>query len=175
MSMDKRKQRRLAAAGGRGGTAGEFLGLAPEEAALVEMKLRLSGALRARRTALRLSQVALAKRLGSSQSRVAKMEAADRTVSIDLLLRGLLALGATPRDVANALQHRRTGVAAYRPALLLPGRAAQPRVPQQNLLARLRRAHAPVSSKRGLGAEQLTRSEERRVGKECRSRWSPYH
>ena len=22
---------------------------------------------------------------------------------------------------------------------------------------------------------QLTRSEERRVGKECRSRWSPYH
>ena len=23
--------------------------------------------------------------------------------------------------------------------------------------------------------EQLLRSEERRVGKECRSRWSPYH
>src|ERR1051326_471951 len=141
MSMDKRKQRRLAAAGWRVGTAAEFLGLTAEEAALVEMKLRLSGALRARRTALRLSQVALAKRLGSSQSRVAKMEAADRTVSIDLLLRGLLALGATPRDVANALQHRRTGVAAYRPALLLPGRAAQPRVPKQNIP----RAAAPRS------------------------------
>ena len=25
------------------------------------------------------------------------------------------------------------------------------------------------------GAELLVRSEERRVGKECRSRWSPYH
>ena len=25
------------------------------------------------------------------------------------------------------------------------------------------------------GMKQYTRSEERRVGKECRSRWSPYH
>ena len=25
------------------------------------------------------------------------------------------------------------------------------------------------------GAEAVSRSEERRVGKECRSRWSPYH
>ncbi len=25
------------------------------------------------------------------------------------------------------------------------------------------------------GGSTLTRSEERRVGKECRSRWSPYH
>ena len=51
------------------------------EAALVELKLGLSEALRARRTAKRLSQAQLAKRLGSSQSRVAKMEAADRSVS----------------------------------------------------------------------------------------------
>jgi hypothetical protein len=35
------------------------------------------------------------------------MEAADATVSIDLLLRGLFALGAKPRDVATALQRRR--------------------------------------------------------------------
>ena len=28
---------------------------------------------------------------------------------------------------------------------------------------------------RDTGARDLTRSEERRVGKECRSRWSPYH
>ena len=27
----------------------------------------------------------------------------------------------------------------------------------------------------GVGYGGLTRSEERRVGKECRSRWSPYH
>jgi hypothetical protein len=110
--MDKRKQRRLEARGWRVGSAPEFLGLSAEEAALVEMKLRLSGALKARRTALRLSQVTLAKRLGSSQSRVAKMEAGDRSVSIDLLMKALLALGASPTDVGRALQHRAPRVAA---------------------------------------------------------------
>ena len=29
--------------------------------------------------------------------------------------------------------------------------------------------------KRSFGAGEAQRSEERRVGKECRSRWSPYH
>ena len=102
--MDKRKQRRLENAGWRVGTAADFLGLSEAETALVELKLRLSEALRTRRLARRVSQEALAKHLGSSQSRVAKMEAADPTVSLDLLLRGLLVLGATPRDVAKALQ-----------------------------------------------------------------------
>ena len=87
------------------------MGLSAEEAALVEMKVSLSQALRARREARGLSQVALAKRLRSSQSRVAKMEAADQTVSIDLLLRKLVVLGATPRDIARVLG-RDSGVAA---------------------------------------------------------------
>jgi len=110
--MEKRKQRRLEARGWRVGSAAEFLGLSAEEAALVEMKLRLSQALKARRTALRLSQTALAKRLGSSQSRVAKMEAGDRSVSIDLLMKALLTLGASASDVGKALQHRAARVAA---------------------------------------------------------------
>lgn len=110
--MEKRKQRKLEAKGWRVGSAAEFLGLSSEEAALVEMKLRLSQALRARRQALHLSQVAVAKRLGSSQSRVAKMEAGDRSVSIDLLMKALVTLGATPADVGKALQHRSTRVAA---------------------------------------------------------------
>ena|SRR5919109_5610158 len=109
--MDKGKRKRLEARGWRIGTAGDFLGLNPEEAALVEMKVRLSQALRARREARGLSQIALAKRLGSSQSRVAKMEAADQTVSIDLLLRGLVVLGATPREIGKVLGHD-SGVAA---------------------------------------------------------------
>ncbi|ALA58362.1 helix-turn-helix transcriptional regulator [Nitrospira moscoviensis] len=109
--MDKAKRKRLEARGWRIGMASEFLGLNPEEAALVEMKVRLSQALRARREARGLSQVALAKRLRSSQSRVAKMEAADQTVSIDLLLRGLVMLGATPRDIGKVLG-RNSGVAA---------------------------------------------------------------
>ena len=102
--MDKRKRARLEARGWKVGTAAEFLELTLEEAAFVETKLALSHALRARRTEQHVSQAALAKRLGSSQSRVAKMEAADPTVSIDLLLRALYALGATPRDVAKALR-----------------------------------------------------------------------
>ena len=110
--MRKTKQRKLEAAGWQVGSASEFLELSPEETALVETKLALSAALRARRTAKHLSQADLAKRLKSSQSRIAKMEAADRTVSVDLLLRGLFALGATAHDVARAIQHRRPTVAA---------------------------------------------------------------
>jgi len=110
--MEKKKQRRLEAQGWRIGSAAEFLGLSAEEAVLVEMKLALSQALKARRTASHVSQVTLAKRLGSSQSRVAKMEAGDGSVSTDLLLKALLVLGATPREVAKALQARRSKVAA---------------------------------------------------------------
>ncbi len=110
--MERRKQRRLEVRGWRVGSAAEFLGLSPEEAALVELKLRLSQALKALRLELRLSQTALAKRLGSSQSRVAKMEAGDRSVSIDLLMKALLTLGASPSDVGKALQHRSSSVAA---------------------------------------------------------------
>ncbi len=109
--MDKPKQRRLEGAGWRLGTAADFLGLTEAEAGLVELKLRLSQALRARRLACGISQASLAKQLRSSQSRVAKMEAADPTVSLDLLLRGLLVMGAKPSDVAKAL-HRPKRAAA---------------------------------------------------------------
>jgi len=102
--MKQTKRARLEANGWRVGSAQEFLDLSAEEAALVETKLRLSRAVRERRAKLSQSQAALAKRLHSSQSRVAKMEAADPTVSVDLLLKALFALGATPRDVATAIR-----------------------------------------------------------------------
>ena len=102
--MKQTKRARLEANGWRVGSAQEFLALSAEEAALVETKLRLSRAVRERRAKLSQSQAALAKRLHSSQSRVAKMEAADPTVSVDLLLKALFALGATPRDVATAIR-----------------------------------------------------------------------
>ena len=86
----------------------DFLDLTPEEAALVETKLALSGSVRERRTQQGLSQADLAKRLKSSQSRVAKIEAADPTVSADLLLRAFFALGATPSDVASVIRKRRS-------------------------------------------------------------------
>jgi transcriptional regulator with XRE-family HTH domain len=69
------------------------------------------GTLRARREAKGLTQTALARQLRSSQSRVAKLEAADRSVSVDLLLRALFALGAGPRDVALALRPRQRSAA----------------------------------------------------------------
>ena len=104
--MKRTKRRRLVAAGWRVGTAAEFLGLTAEEAAFVEMKLALAQSLRVLRLKRRQTQTELAKRIGSSQSRIAKMEAADRSVSIDLLLRTLLAMGATRSDVARAIGKR---------------------------------------------------------------------
>jgi predicted transcriptional regulator len=105
--MDQKKARKLRAAGWRIGNTAEFLGLSRAEAALVEMRVSLGHALRESRTALGLSQTVVAGLLRSSQSRVAKMEAADPTVSIDLLLRAMLALGATHQDLARAIQPRR--------------------------------------------------------------------
>lgn len=106
--MNKNKRARLEARGWRVGDAADFLDLTPEEAALVETKLALSGSVRDRRTKQGLSQADLAKRLKSSQSRVAKIEAADPTVSADLLLRALFALGATPSDVATVIRKGRS-------------------------------------------------------------------
>ena len=91
--MDKAKNKRLEKAGWKVGTVGQFLGLSKEEAAFVEVKLRLAKQFLDRRRSLKMSQVAVAKKIRSSQSRVAKMEAGDPSVSIDLLVRSLIALG----------------------------------------------------------------------------------
>lgn len=104
--MDTRKRKRLMAAGWTIGSAADFLDLSPEEAALIEMRLALSVGLRERRERAGLTQAALARRIGSSQSRVAKMEAGDPTVSLDLLIRGLLAVGVTRREVGRVLMAR---------------------------------------------------------------------
>jgi DNA-binding XRE family transcriptional regulator len=101
--MDARKKKRLEAAGWRVGSTQEFLGLSSAEAAYIELKIALSDKLKERRQRQRVTQQELARVLGSSQSRVAKMEAGDPTVSLDLLMRGLFALGATRKDVARAI------------------------------------------------------------------------
>lgn len=104
--MEAKKRKRLERAGFTVGSVAEFLNLSDEEAALVEMRLVLSRALRERRTAAGLTQGALARLMGSSQSRVAKMEAGDPSVSLDLLIRALLAAGASRREVGQALARR---------------------------------------------------------------------
>ncbi len=102
--MKTTKRKKLEKKGWKVGSAAELLGLTAEEASYVEMKLALSLALRKQRAKSKLTQVELAKRLKSSQSRVAKMEAGDPSVSIDLLVRSLLALGASPKAVAKSIQ-----------------------------------------------------------------------
>jgi ribosome-binding protein aMBF1 (putative translation factor) len=101
--IDEAKQRRLAERGWRVGSADDFLDLSVEESAYVDLRLRLSDALRAKRQQQRLTQIELARRIKSSQSRIAKMEAGDASISLDLLIRSLFALGASNRDLAEAI------------------------------------------------------------------------
>ena len=101
--MKAQKKKRIEAAGWRTGNAAEFLELNPEEEAFVELKLALADLLKEVRVKNQWTQTQTASRLGSSQSRVAKMEAGDPSVSVDLLLRSLLSLGASRKQVARAI------------------------------------------------------------------------
>ena len=101
--MRKDKKARLERAGWKVGEVREFLELSDVEAALVEFKLALSRGLRQRRTKRKLTQAELARLVHSSQSRVAKMEAGDPTVSIELLVRSFLAMGATKKELGRII------------------------------------------------------------------------
>ena len=102
--MKKSIRTKLEKAGWAVGSVQDFLGLSDADAALIELKLTLSRHLRDRRQECGLSQVELARRLRSSQSRVAKMEAGDPSVSMDLLVCSLLILGASTADLARAIK-----------------------------------------------------------------------
>jgi len=101
--MKKEKRARLERAGWKVGDAAEFLELTKEEAAYVELKVALAKSLKKRRQAKKWTQTQVAAAIGSSQPRVAKMEAADGSVSVDLLIKALLTMGATRRDLAKAI------------------------------------------------------------------------
>ena len=105
--MNKTKRERLQAKGWRVGTTAEFLELTPEESALVEIKLALSKSLRARREK-QMTQIQLAGKIQSSQPRIAKAEGGDRSVSIELLMRAMLATGATPKDIGKVIANIET-------------------------------------------------------------------
>ena len=101
--MRRGKKQRLAKKGWRVGSVQDFLELSDDEAAYVELRLRLADSLKERRRKQNLTQTAFAKRIRSSQSRVAKMEGGDPTVSLDLLIRSLLALGTSSRDLGRTI------------------------------------------------------------------------
>jgi len=109
--MDEHKKNRLIARGWRVGNADEFLGLTPVEAAYVEIKLVLSDHLKKQRQCRNLTQSELGELLQSSQSRVAKVEASDPSVSLDLLIHALLALGISREDLACMIEPQQRATA----------------------------------------------------------------
>jgi predicted XRE-type DNA-binding protein len=101
--MHSNKKRRLEAKGWKVGSAKDFLELSPEEEAYIEIKLKLAESFREHRLQRKMTQLDVAKAIKSRQSRVAKMEAGDSSVSLDLLVRSLLALGLSSKEFAKLL------------------------------------------------------------------------
>ena len=101
--MNQSKRRRLEAKGWKFGSAKDFLKLTDDDVEYIELHLSLAALLTKRRGSLGYTQTGVADLIGSSQSRVAKMEAGDPSVSVDLLIRTLLALGLNRQQVGRAM------------------------------------------------------------------------
>lgn len=100
--MDKRKRRLIEERGWKIGSVSDFLELTSQESDYIELKLSLSKKLKERRIKNKMTQEEMAKLLKSSQSRIAKMEAGDPSVSIDLLVRSLLAMGVSRQKIIQS-------------------------------------------------------------------------
>jgi ribosome-binding protein aMBF1 (putative translation factor) len=103
--MKRSTRKKLEAAGFRVGSVQDFLKLSDEEMALIDLKVKLVRMLRPAREAAGISQDELARRIGSSQSRVAKMEAAGPHVSVDLICKALFAMGVTSQRIGKAISN----------------------------------------------------------------------
>ena len=101
--MKESKRKKLEEQGWKIGNTDEFLKLTPEESAFIEIKLILSKDLHQRRVRTKMTQTELAKLIKSSQSRVAKIEAGDPSVSLDLLVRSLIALGGSAKSIGKVM------------------------------------------------------------------------
>jgi len=146
--MDAEKRKRLAAAGYVSVTVAEFLGLTQAQSDLIEIKLGFTYALRRQRTLSGLSQAELAEKIGSSQSRIAKMENGDPHVSLDLIIRALLAAGMTRGELAEVIS-----------ATPVPSAAADdPKLPQAKRAGRWRTAEKKTSMPQAVeaGREKLS-------------------
>ena len=124
MTVKAAKRKKLEASGWKVDSAANFLELSDDEAAYIELKLKLANRLKVARTRRRLTQKEFAKRIDSSQSRVAKMETGDRSVSLDLLIKSLLAIGVTNEDIGKAITNSSSKAAWEQGAILAIDRAA---------------------------------------------------
>lgn len=102
--MDKNKRKKLKKAGWNVGDTQGFLGLSDQEQQYIDIKLSLSQLLQNTRRKSGLTQTELAQRIDSSQSRIAKMEGGEPGVSIDLIIRALLALGVDQGELAESIK-----------------------------------------------------------------------
>jgi len=101
--MDAKKKKKLEAKGWKVSSAQDFLKISDEEMALIELKISLGGTLQNKRKQKKLTQSQLAKLLHSSQSRIAKMETGDPSVSLDLLVKSLFSLGLSKNELAKVI------------------------------------------------------------------------
>jgi transcriptional regulator with XRE-family HTH domain len=129
--MKKAHKERLERAGWKVGTASELLGLTEAEEALVEAKLRLGDVVRTLRQEKHLSQAELAKLMGSSQSRVAKVENRDPEVSLELQMKAVFAASPSARREFEGLIRkwslRRRSTSVARGTVSARGRRQSPR------------------------------------------------
>lgn len=103
MGLSNERKTKLRKAGFKIGTVQEFLGLSDAEMMIIDMRIALGGRIRAAREKQQLTQSELAKRIHSSQPRVAKIEAGEEGVSLDLMTKAALAVGMTRKQIANAI------------------------------------------------------------------------
>jgi ribosome-binding protein aMBF1 (putative translation factor) len=101
--MDEQKRKKLEEMGFRVGSAAEFLELSPEDEAYIEIRLEISNMVRSQRQKRGWTQEQLARAIGSSQSRIAKMEAGEPSTSLDLMIKALLRLGVSKKDIGKKL------------------------------------------------------------------------
>ncbi len=101
--MDSKKKKKLEAKGWVFGDAADFFGLSPEEARLIDLKLALRACIKEERTKQNITQEDLAKAMGSSQSRIAKIERGDPAVTVDLLLKALMVLGMSNKQISKII------------------------------------------------------------------------
>lgn len=98
--MDAERKKKLEAAGWKFGDYADFLGMTPEEKAIVEIRLAATREMERLRAENPISQEELARRMGTKQPNVSKLFKNPGNATLDTLFRALLALGSTPKKIA---------------------------------------------------------------------------
>jgi ribosome-binding protein aMBF1 (putative translation factor) len=102
--MDKKKRQQLEEKGFRVGSAADFLELTQEEEAYIDIRLDFSNLVKTQRVKRGWTQEQLARAIGSSQSRIAKLEGGDLGISMDLMMKALLRLGSSKKQIGKLLE-----------------------------------------------------------------------